>query len=54
MKQLIILDNKGNNYKVDNPKQFRKHLIDFHTSNGKAKYLILENKMLIFLVGRQL
>ena len=36
MNQLIIIDNNRNNYIVGNPKQFRKHLIDFHTSNGKA------------------
>ena len=54
MNQLIIIDNKGNNYIVYNPKQFRKHLIDFHTSNGKANYSLHEDSGHYFTVTPKL
>ena len=36
MKQLIIKDNKGKSYFVDDPYRFTQHLFDFHTLNGEA------------------
>ena len=36
MNILIVRDNNGNKYVVDNPKLFRKHLFEFHTYNDKA------------------
>ncbi len=35
MNQLIIKDNNGNDYIVNNPYHFRQHLLYFHISNGK-------------------
>ena len=37
MNQLIISDNKGNNYKVDNPKQFNGETIS-HFPGGPGNY----------------
>ena len=54
MNQLIIQDNNGNNYIVDKPKQFKKHLIDFHTLKGKANLSLHEENGHYFTVTTKL
>ena len=54
MNQLIIIDNNRNNYIVGNPKQFKKHLIDFHTSNGRADNSLHEENGRYFTVTPKL
>ena len=54
MKQLIILDNNGNNYIVGEPIKFKKYLINFHTSNGKANFSLHEENGHYFTVTPEL
>ena len=54
MKQLIIKDKNGNNYVVDDPNQFRKHLFEFHTYKGKADLSLHEEKGHYFIVTTKL
>ena len=42
MNRLIIKDNKSNKYVVNDPNKFRKHLLNFHTSKGKANLSLHE------------
>lgn len=54
MNQLIVKDNNGNNYVVDDPNRFRQHLYDFHTSNNKANLSLHEEKGHYFTVTSKL
>ena len=54
MNQLIVKDNNGNKYVVDEPNRFRQHLLDFHTSNGKADLSLHEENGHCFTVTIQL
>ena len=54
MNQLIVKDNEGNNYIVDDPKRFRQHLIDYHTSKGKANLSLHEESGYYFIVTTKL
>ena len=49
MAQLILKDNSGINYVVNNPKRFQKHLLEFHITNGQANNSIHEEKVFILL-----
>ena len=50
MAKLILKDNSGRNYVVDNPKLFQKHLLDFHVCNGEADNSIHEENGFNFIV----
>tara|TARA_B100000945_G_scaffold318062_1_gene322114 strand:+ start:4031 stop:4207 length:177 start_codon:yes stop_codon:yes gene_type:complete len=39
---MIIKDNQGNDYKIPNLKEFKDHILTFHTINGKADYSLHE------------
>ena len=50
MEKLILKDNRGINYEIDDPKRFQKHLLQFHTLNGKADNSTHEEKGFYFTV----
>ena len=50
MDKLVLKDNKERYYKVDNFKRFLNHLLEFHTSNGKANNSIHEENGFYFTV----
>ena len=54
MNQLILQDNKNKNYLVEDPHRFNKHLIMFHTKNGKADFSLHEEKDHYFTVTPRL
>ena len=54
MSQLIVKDNEGNNYIVDDPKLFWQHLSDYHTSKGKANLSLHEESGYYFTVTTKL
>ena len=54
MNQLIVIDNKGNSYVVNDPDRFRKHLLDFHTSKGMADLSLHEENGHYFTVTAKL
>ena len=54
MNQLIVKDNNGNKYVVNEPNRFRQHLLDFHTLNGKAGLSLHEENGHCFTVTIQL
>ena len=54
MKQLIIKDNKGKSYFVDDPCRFIQHLFDFHTLNREADLSIHEENGHYFTVTKKL
>ena len=54
MKKLILKDNRGRNYVVDNPKLFQKHLLEFHVCNGEADNSIHEEKGFYFNVTSEM
>ena len=42
MKKLIVKDNNGISYVVHEPSQFKQHLLDSHTVNGKPDFSLHE------------
>ena len=54
MKQLIIKDNEGSSYVIDDPYRFIKHLFDFHTSNGEANLSLHEENGHYFTITKKL
>ena len=48
------MDNNGNNYIVDEPIKFKKHLIQFHTSEGIANFSLHEENGHYFTVTTKL
>jgi hypothetical protein len=54
MPQLIVKDNKGNDYIVKEPNHFRQHIFDFHTLNGKADFSLHEENGHYFTVTTEL
>ena len=54
MKQLIIKDNKGKSYFVNDPYRFIQHLFDFHTLNGEADLSLHEENGHYFTVTKKL
>ena len=54
MKKLILQDNKGKNYEVDDPQHFQKHLFDFHTLKGKADCSTHEENGFYFIVTSEM
>ena len=54
MAKLILKDNSGKNYVVNNPKRFQKHLLEFHISNGKANNSIHEENGFYFTVTSEM
>ena len=54
MAKLILKDNSGKNYVVNNPKRFQKHLLEFHASNGEANNSIHEEKGFYFTVTSEM
>ena len=54
MNKLIVKDDKGNNYVVNDPNRFRQHLLDFHTFKGKADLSLHEENDHYFTVTSKL
>ena len=54
MEKLILKDNSGRDYVVDNPKRFQKHLLEFHIYNGEADNSIHEEKGFYFTVTSEM
>ena len=54
MEILILKDNSGRNYVVDNPKCFQKHLLEFHAYNGEADNSIHEENGFHFIVTSEM
>jgi len=54
MEQLILKDNKGRNYTIDDPKRFQTHLLEFHTLIGKADNSIHEENGFYFTVTSEM
>ena len=36
MKEIIIQDDYGNDYKIKNLKKFKNHIIEFHSNDGEG------------------
>ena len=54
MNLLILKDNKGCKYVVDDPNRFKQHLFDYHSYNGKADLSIHEENGHYFTVTTKL
>ena len=54
MEKLILKDNSGRNYIVDNPKLFQKHLLEFHVYNDEADNSIHEENGFYFTVTSEM
>lgn len=54
MSKLIIKDNNDNDYVVDDVDQFKKHLLNYHCTNGKANNSIHEENGHYFTVTEKL
>ena len=50
MNKLTVKDNSGKDYTIDDPKRFKQHLLDFHTSNDKANLSLHEENGYYFTV----
>ena len=50
MKKLMLKDNRGKNYQIEDPKSFHKHLLKFHSLNGIANNSIHEENGFYFTV----
>ena len=54
MNKLTVKDNNGKDYTIDDPKRFKQHLLDFHTSNDKANLSLHEENGYYFTVTTKL
>ncbi len=54
MNKLTVKDNNGKDYTIDDPSRFKKHLLDFHTSNDKANLSLHEENGYYFTVTTKL
>ena len=54
MEKLILIDNSGRNYEVNNPESFQKHLLEFHVYNGEADNSIHEEKGCYFTITSEM
>ena len=54
MKKLIVKDNNGKDYIVNDPDRFRKHLYNFHTYNDNADLSVHEESGHYFTVTNKL
>ena len=54
MNQLIVKDNTGKNYIVNDPNRFKQHLLNFHTSNGNANLSLHEENGYYFTITTKL
>ena len=46
---MILKDNQGNDYKVQDLEEFKNHILNYHTRNGEADYSIHERMIVISL-----
>ena len=51
---MIIKDNNGNEYFIEDINKFRHHLYYFHTSNGKADFSVHKENGYYFTVTTKL
>ena len=54
MNKLILLDDNGRNYIVNNPKSFYQHLVDFHCTKKVPNFSIHEENGFYFTVTSEL
>ena len=47
---MILKDNQGNDYKVQDLEEFKNHILNYHTRNGVADYSIHEENGSYFTV----
>ena len=54
MNELVLTDNRSNEYIVKNPKHFYNHLIEYHTTNKTADHSVHEENGYYFTVTEEL